>query len=353
MAATLNGTIAFASGKTGDYDIWTCDLVTGRLIQLTFGNGWNDKPKFSPDGQWVVFVSDQTGAREVFKVPASGGEAIQLTHLGGRWADSPVFSPDGKYIAYVSNEAGNNDLWIMDVEGNNHTQVTTHEGSDDSVAWTPDGQGLLWSSDRGDDADIWHYDFASESRTQLNEDRGGDFSPSPSPDGALIAFVSNRQETPDANNPYKDRDKDIWMMTKQGELAVKLTENQGADYSPCWSPCSNYLLYTADDNRKDCHLRVLDVSDVAKAYATGDLRAVERAAGYVRTQAVALDREPLKAEVGARRHATFLTTWLPESWMTSCYPAGYFGLERNPAWTAVRVSSSNSVASLTSDEASS
>lgn len=337
MGQKLSGTIAFASGKTGDYDIWTCNLESGQLAQLTFGNCWNDKPKFSPDGQWVAFVSSRTGAREIFKVPASGGEPIQLTQLDGRWADSPAFSPDGKSIAFVSNEAGNNDIWVMDVDGKDRVQVTTHDGSDDTVAWTPDGEGLLWSSDRDEDADIWHYDMASEAKTQLNEDRGGDFSPTPSPDGSLIAFVSNRQLNPNPNKPFVDRDKDIWMMTSDGQFPVKLTDNQGADFSPCWSPCGNYLLYTADDDRKDCHLRVLNVADVVKAFASGDPQSIERAASGLRTKTIELDRDPLKAEIDARRHATFITSWLPESWMTSCYPPGYFGLERNPAWTGVHV----------------
>lgn len=336
MGQMLSGTIAFASGKTGDYDIWTCNLESGKLTQLTFGVCWNDKPNFSPDGQWVAFVSDRTGFQEIFKVPSGGGEPVQLTSLG-RWADSPKFSPDGKSIAFISNEAGNNDLWIMDADGAERVQVTTHGGSDDTVAWTPDGQGLLWSSDRGGDADIWHYDIASGAKTQLNEDRGSDFSPAPSPDGSLIAFVSNRQFKPNPGKPFEDRDKDVWLMTTDGEHPVRLTENQGADYSPCWSPCGQYLLYTADENRKECRLRVLRIADVVKAYASGDQKSIERAASHLRAKAVELDREPLKAEIHAERHATFLTMWLPESWLTSCYPPGYFGLERNPAWTGVSV----------------
>ena len=339
MGQPLSGTIAFASGKSGDYDIWTCDLETGELTQLTFGYGWNDKPSFSPDGEWVVYVSEIGGMRNLFKVPAGGGEEVQLTFLDRSWADSPQFSPDGKSIAYISNEAGNNDVWVMDADGENVQQLTTYGGSDESVTWMPDGQGLLWSSDRGDDADIWHYDFVSQVKSQLNEDRGGDYSPQPSPNGKLVAFVSNRQETPDASQPYKDRDRDLWMMTIEGELAVKLTDNQGADFAPCWSPCGNYLLYTADGAKNECHLRVLDVEDLVAAYQSGDQQTVEKAANRLREEALQLDRDPLKAEINAHRHSTFLTSLLPESWVKSCYPSGYFGLERNPAWTGVRVSS--------------
>ena len=106
MSEILTGRLAFASGKAGDYDLWTLDLGTAEMRQITQGSFWNDKPKWSPDGEWIVFASNCTGLSEIFKIAAQGGDAIQLTDLG-RWADSPQFSPEGKEIAYISNESGN------------------------------------------------------------------------------------------------------------------------------------------------------------------------------------------------------------------------------------------------------
>ena len=59
MAHKLTGTIAFASGKTGDYDIWTLDLASREMKQLTYGAFWNDKPRWSPDGKQILFLSNQ------------------------------------------------------------------------------------------------------------------------------------------------------------------------------------------------------------------------------------------------------------------------------------------------------
>lgn len=336
MTQELNGKIAFASGKTGDYDIWTFEMASGELKQITIGSFWNDKPKWSPDGQSIVFVSDRTGHQEIYKVPAAGGEAVQLTELNS-WADSPSFSPDGSTIAFVSNEAGNNDIWIMDANGENRIQVTRYEGSDDYVEWTADGQGLLWSSDRGDgDADIWQFDLKTQEKTQLNADGGADFAPVASPDGEFIAFCSNRQHVANGDEPFADRDKDIWLMRTDGSWPVRLTENQGADFSPCWSPDGNYLLYTASDNRNECHLRVVDVSAVLAAYASGNQQLVDDAANGLRADKIEMDRADLQAEIGAQRTTSLLTSWMPDSWVKSCYPSGYFGLERNPHWVAAR-----------------
>jgi Tol biopolymer transport system component len=334
MAQDMTGKIAFASGKTCDYDIWTLGLATREINQLTFGDFWNDKPKWSPDGEWIVFVSHRTGFAEIFKVPAAGGEVVQLTDLKG-WTDSPAFSPDGTMIAFISNEAGSNDIWIMNVDGENRTQVTSHAGSDDHVEWTANGRGLLWSSDRGNgDADIWHVDLHSQEKTQINLDHGADFTPAASPDGKFIAFCSNRQFVADTNQPYSDRDKDIWLMKSDGTLPVRLTENQGSDYAPCWSPDGKHILYTASDDRKACHLKAIDIAAVLAAYESDLAPLVTEAAGDLRTELVELDRTELKSEIGAQRNTTIVTQFMPESWVRSCYPAEYFGLERNPHWVA-------------------
>lgn len=337
MMSEPRGKIVFASGTAADYDLWSLNLATGHILQLTHGKYWNDKPCWSPDGSRVVFTSNRAGVgQEIFWVAAEGGEPVALTSLN-KWTDSPVFSPDGKQIAFISNEAGNNDVWIMDADGQNRTQVTKHEASETHVRWAPDGRGLYFSSDRLDgDNDIWHLDLSSGQTKQINRDDGMDITPTPSPDGKLIAFCSNRQHEEDANNPYADRDKDIWLMRADGAMAVRLTENQGADYSPCWSPDGDHILYTASDTSEVCHLRVMDVSGVRAAFATGDHDAVRKAAGRLRHTKVSYDRSGMEAEIGAQRHTTLFTAWMPDHWLKGVYPKGYFGRERNAHWVATR-----------------
>lgn len=328
-----SGKIVFASGSAADYDLWSLHMATGRILQLTQGNHWNDKPCWSPDGSRVVFTSNRAGVgQELFWVSAEGGKAEALTSLG-KWADSPAFSPDGQRIAFISNEAGNNDVWMMDADGKHRTQVTTHEASETHVRWAPDGGGLYFSSDRNDgDSDIWYIDLSSGKSRQINQDHGMDITPTPSLDGTLLAFCSNRQHEEDPNNPFADRDKDIWLMRADGTMPVRLTENQGADYNPCWSPDGNHILYTASDASDVCHLRIMDVSEVRAAFALGDHDAVRKAAGRLRHTKVSYDRSGMEAELGVQRHTTLFTSWMPDHWLKGLYPKGYFGRERNAHW---------------------
>ena len=334
MPVELRGRIAFASGKSGDYDLWTLDLEDGAYRQLTATHSWNDKPAWSPDGGWISYTSNVGGFSEIYRVASEGGEPEQITSTG-RWCDCPAYSPDGATIAYVSNVAGNNDVWLMDADGRNPRRITTYEGSDGHVCWTPDGGSLIWSSDRDlGDADLWQVELDSGVKTQLTGAYGADIDPSVSPDGRFVAFVSNRAYRLDPENLHRDRDKDIYLQELASGECVRLTESQGADAAPTWSPDGDMILYTAGDDHSSGRLRLLNVGEVIAAMDAGDRREIERAGDRVRTERLDYDRAPLENDVNAVRHATFITAWLPNRMLEGCYPPNYFGHERNPAWFA-------------------
>ena len=93
----------------------------------------------SPDGKTIVF--DLLG--DIYTMPASGGEAKALmTDIA--WQMQPRFSPDGKYIAFTSDEDGGDNLWIMKADGSDAKAVTTETFRLlNSPAWSPDGNYIV------------------------------------------------------------------------------------------------------------------------------------------------------------------------------------------------------------------
>jgi len=76
-------------------NIWRMDMDGANAKQLTDGEN-NFRPDVSPDGQWIVFSSQQGGKPVLMKVPSAGGAVSALTDYNSYF---PSISPDGQWIA--------------------------------------------------------------------------------------------------------------------------------------------------------------------------------------------------------------------------------------------------------------
>jgi len=74
--------IAFASRSGPGFDIKVLDLSTGVTKALTFGEGTNESPAFSPNGRHIVFTSTRSGKAQVFTMARDGKNVRQITKTG-------------------------------------------------------------------------------------------------------------------------------------------------------------------------------------------------------------------------------------------------------------------------------
>lgn len=103
------------------------------------------EPVISPDGKWVVFaavdvsLADNTKKPHIWIVPLAGGDAKELI-TGTNTEDRPRFSPDGKKLAYLSSQVGAPQIWVADFD-------STNGGIDNPKAITNVADGV--------DGEIW------------------------------------------------------------------------------------------------------------------------------------------------------------------------------------------------------
>jgi Tol biopolymer transport system component len=130
-------------GTFGD----TLSLPTPRPLRFTTDEGTWMSVDVSPDGRTLVF--DLLG--DLYTLPITGGKATRIT--SGQGFDAmPAFAPDGKQIAFVSDRSGASNLWVANIDGTHPRQLSRTEGFGYdyiSPTWSPDSRSVLVSHNNG------------------------------------------------------------------------------------------------------------------------------------------------------------------------------------------------------------
>jgi Tol biopolymer transport system component len=145
----------------------------------------------------LAFMSDRRAPdnpdarNHIFTLDLQSGRVTQLTSGRNHHDQHPKWSPDGRRISFVSSRGGNFDLYVMDADGTNVTRLTDHPANDFDPIWMPDGQSLIFSSERDSRSDlyrVWLKDRRVDRLTQHFVGRA--IMPNVSPDGKLVAFAA-------------------------------------------------------------------------------------------------------------------------------------------------------------------
>jgi Tol biopolymer transport system component/DNA-binding winged helix-turn-helix (wHTH) protein len=135
--------IAFDSFRTGDLEVWTCDVDGTNCQQITkFQGPWGGNPRWSPDSRSLAFDSRASGSSEIYVVAADGGSPRRLTNS----PDSkilPSWSHDGRWIYFASDRTGRYEVWRMPRDGGEAIQLT-HAGGVNTFE-SPDGKYLYYT----------------------------------------------------------------------------------------------------------------------------------------------------------------------------------------------------------------
>jgi len=188
--------VYFMSDRSGAENIWVKPL-SGQPRQITqFRAGRVLWPDMSKDGRTIVFERNfgiwaldvETG--RAAEVPirrrgASIGPVTEHLTLTTGFTDLAL-SPDGRKVAFVTR----GEIFAASArDGGDAARVTRSLARDSQLTWAPDSRRIAYVSERDEVQHLFLYDFTAASETQLTKDAKGDDAPKFSPDGQMLAFV--------------------------------------------------------------------------------------------------------------------------------------------------------------------
>jgi TolB protein len=164
------------------------------LTRITYGD-WDDiTPSPSPDGEKLAFASNRSGFWDLYILDLSNGDVTRLTNTP-EYEGAPTWSPDGSYIAFEAYENENLNVIVGPANDplSDVIHLTTSSAADHSPTWAPDGRHIAFISDG--DVILADLDKTDSERFQnvSNTELASESHPIWSPDGTRLAWVSESQ----------------------------------------------------------------------------------------------------------------------------------------------------------------
>jgi serine/threonine protein kinase len=144
-------TVAFVSGRDGQFRIWLKQLESGSETVLTPGPE-DRSPRFSPDGAWVMFIHNHAA----YRIPSIGGQPRRLIDD----VEDAGWSPDGRQIVFVRFKGGGTDIGVGSLPDSSSRVIRHVENVNlHGPSWSPDSNTIALSNQAAGTAGVPIHSF--------------------------------------------------------------------------------------------------------------------------------------------------------------------------------------------------
>jgi TolB protein len=196
-------------------------------------------PSWSPDGQWLSYVSFENKRSAIYVQFVRTGERRQVSARAGI-NGAPAWSPDGKKLALtLGGSSGNPDIYILELQTQNLQRITDDPSIDTEPTWSPDGKLIYFTSDRAGGPQVYRIGVSPGDRPKRITFTGNyNARPRVSADGGQLAVV-----TLDSGNyrvAVQDLNSGTFRVLSKGHL----------DESPSFAPNGSTIMFSERDGSR-------------------------------------------------------------------------------------------------------
>jgi Tol biopolymer transport system component len=219
-------------------DLFVVSAAEATPRRLTENPKYDGMPRFTPDGERIVFSSRRTGNWQLFEISAEGGEARRIrTNRANEYQADP--SPDGATLAFLTNLDGPERLVLMDSATGDLRELVRHGRKTifGNPSWRPDGGQIAFSSNWRIGHQIYVVDVASGETRRLSPLTSGGCEPRFTRDGSRVCYVSRGHLGRTSRLVAHD--------LETGDEEV-LVDWPAMNYDPAFSPDGSEIAFASD-----------------------------------------------------------------------------------------------------------
>jgi TolB protein len=225
--------IAFASNRTGNWEIWLMDWDGANQRQITRHGALSILPSWAPDNERMVYTSFARGTSDMYVITRRGGDRVRI-HSGLSLNTSATFSPVSNDIAFVGSVRGNPDIYLIKDDGTNLRRLTTSTSIESTPEWSPTGRQIAFTSGRSGTPQIYVMDAEGTNVQRISNDGSWNDDAVFSPDGEKIAYTSR------VNGRFQIRIANL--ITGENHIVA----GDGSNEQPTWSPDGQWIAFQSD-----------------------------------------------------------------------------------------------------------
>jgi len=219
-------------------NVWELHLPSGSVRPYIASTFWDLHPSFSPDGKNIAFASNRSGHYEIWLKNTEDGQEKQLTHFNSGFTSTPRWSPDGRQLAFEIRKNGQTDLYLHILESGQNKSFANTACDELTPFFSADGQWLYYTSSQNDQWNVWRKSLTSDSVEQVTHEGG--YGAQASSNGKMVFYTKHGREGLWSFD-MKDRQEKVilpflshvdwgnWILTSDGIFAIRRAESPNPD----------------------------------------------------------------------------------------------------------------------------